>query len=515
MDIKREGVLILYNIPRKEKDGGRSAFLESDEGVLIEVNAVETALKELGIRHRKAGVSYLSDVYPAICGNSERIIFNLVEYLEGSSHDENFVPAVCRANGRACTGNTSTCLNICFDKWLTKALLQIRGVPTPKSFIVPQEDEAEPEKFTGGPYIVKPIRADGSEGIDVSSVVDGHGEALLEAIRKVHKDFNQPALVEDYIDGREINVSMIECDGKVEILPIAEIDFSNFPKDKLRIVGYSAKWLKSTFEYRNTPFKIPAKLPEKTEELVRKYSLLAWEATGCQDYARVDFRISKNGKPYVLEVNPNPDISPDAGLFGALSSIGLGYAEFVENVVSNALGRLRETENLHQPKGQQKSTKHGITVRKTIEEDREAIMKAIVNTDFFRHNEVAVALEVLDDSLKSGENGEYQSYTAEVEGKVAGWVCFGHTPCTVATYDLYWIVVSPDFQGKGVGKALMEHAEKLIEEAGGKIIVVETSGRPVYNPTRQFYLKLGYKEETRLSDFYAENDDKVIYIKRF
>ena len=515
MDIKREGVLILYNIPRQEKRGRRGVFHESDEGVLIEVNAVETALRELGIRHRKAGVSYLSDVYPAICGNSERIIFNLVEYLEGSSHDENFVPAVCRANRRACTGNTSSCLNICFDKWLTKALLQIRGVPTPKSFIVFQENDAEPEKFTGGPYIVKPIRADGSEGIDVSSVVDGHGDALIEAIRKVHKDFNQPALVEDYIDGREINVSMIEYDRKVEILPIAEIDFSNFPKDKLRIVGYSAKWLKSTFEYMNTPFKIPAKLPEKTEELVRKYALLAWEATGCQDYARVDFRINKNGKPYVLEVNPNPDISPDAGFFDALSTIGLGYNEFVENVISNALKRLYQSEKYVSSAIRKKYSNQGILIRKTIEEDRDAIMKTVVDTDFFRHNEVTIALEVLDDSLKCGENGEYQSYTAEIEGRVAGWVCFGHTPCTVATYDLYWIVVSPDFQGKGVGKALMEHAEKIIKEAGGELIVVETSGRPIYNPTRQFYLKLGYKEETRISDFYAENDDKVIYIKRF
>ena len=515
MDIKNEGVLILYNIPRKEKRGpAGTAWKESDEGVLVEVQSVETALNELGIRHRRVGVSALTDIYPAICGNSERVIFNLVECLQGAFHDENFVPAVCRANSRACTGNTSTCLNICFDKWLTKALLQIRGVPTPKSLIVSPEDEIESEKLAGGPYIVKPIRADGSEGIDVSSVVEGHGEALIDAIKKVHNEFNQPALIEDFIDGREINVSMVECDGKIEILPIAEIDFSAFPKDKLRIIGYSAKWLKSTFEYRNTPLKIPAQLTEKTEELVRKYSRLAWEATGCQDYARVDFRISKNGKPYVLEVNPNPDISPDAGLFGALSTIGLGYTEFVENVVSNALKRFAETENTSRSPAKHKSGKQGIIVRKTVEEDREAIMKAIVDTDFFRHNEVSIALEVLDASLKCSEDGEYQSYTAELDGAVVGWVCFGHTPCTVATYDIYWIVVSPSCQGKGVGKVLMEHAEKLIGEKGGKVIVVETAGRAVYEPTRQFYLKRNYIEEARLKGFYAEGDDKVVYIKR-
>jgi ribosomal protein S18 acetylase RimI-like enzyme len=241
---------------------------------------------------------------------------------------------------------------------------------------------------------------------------------------------------------------------------------------------------------------------------------LAWEATGCQDYARVDFRISRNGKPYVLEVNPNPDISPDAGLFGALATIGLGYAEFVENVISNALKRLAETEKSARHAVKQKSAKQGMNIRKTVDDDREAIMKAVVDTDFFRHNEVAIALEVLDASLKCGEDGEYQSYTAELDGIPVGWVCLGHTPCTVATYDIYWIVVSPSCQGKGVGKALMEHAEKLIAEAGGKVIVVETAGRAVYEPTRQFYLKLNYIEEARLKDFYAEGDDKVVYIKR-
>jgi len=155
-----------------------------------------------------------------------------------------------------------------------------------------------------------------------------------------------------------------------------------------------------------------------------------------------------------------------------------------------------------------------VTIRRSVPSDREAIYRAIVETDLFRHSEIDVALEVLDDALAKGAEGHYQSYTAELGGEPVGWVCFGPTLGTVGTFDIYWIIVAPHLQARGVGKKLMRHAEGLIVRLGGRMIVVETSGLAAYKPTRRFYLKMDYHEEARLLDFYAPGDDKVVHIKR-
>ncbi|OPZ31606.1 MAG: putative acetyltransferase [Lentisphaerae bacterium ADurb.BinA184] len=146
--------------------------------------------------------------------------------------------------------------------------------------------------------------------------------------------------------------------------------------------------------------------------------------------------------------------------------------------------------------------------------DRDAILALIRDTGFFRDDEIEIAREVLDDALRDGPSGDYQSYTALLAGRPVGWVCFGHTPCTIGTYDIYWIAVDRGEQGKGIGRALLQDAESRIAGLGGRISVLETSGRGLYDSTRGFYLKLGYIEEARLREFYAPGDDKVVYTKR-
>jgi len=129
-------------------------------------------------------------------------------------------------------------------------------------------------------------------------------------------------------------------------------------------------------------------------------------------------------------------------------------------------------------------------------QDREAIVTMLADTQAFRPDELDVAREVLDDALAQGEDGHYQSFVAEEEdGQVTGWVCFGPTPCTLGTFDVYWIAVSPGRQSKGVGTALLQYSESLIKQRGGRIAVVETSGRPSYESSRLFYLARGYQEK--------------------
>jgi GNAT superfamily N-acetyltransferase len=134
-------------------------------------------------------------------------------------------------------------------------------------------------------------------------------------------------------------------------------------------------------------------------------------------------------------------------------------------------------------------------------------------TGMFRPDEIDIAAEVLDDALAKGPSGHYQSCTAELSGRAVGWVCFGPTPCTVGTYDIYWIAVCRTVQGKGIGKALMAHSERSIGQFGGRLAVVETNGREQYEPTRQFYLRCGYGIAARVKDFYSVGDDKVIFTK--
>jgi D-alanine-D-alanine ligase len=428
------------------------------------------------------------------------------------------VPTLCRAFGKGCTGSDLPCLAAALDKWQTKALLLAAGLPCPRGVIVRPGEKLRVADLPQGPCIVKPAAADASEGIDAASVVRSRGQVLVDAVGRIHAEFRQAALVEQFISGRELNVALIERCGAVEVLPIAEIDFSTFPAGRPRIVDYAAKWLPESFEYRNTPQIVPARLATRQAETVRRLALASWQALGCRDYARVDFRLDGKGRPFILEVNPNPDISPDSGFAAALAAAGISFGQFVAGLIENARARMRResaTVLSSRQAGRPSALRlqGPVPIRRSETRDRDAILSLVAETGFFRPDELEVAREVLDEALAKGAGGHYQSFTAEDGGKPVGWVCFGPTPCTLGTFDVYWIAVAPSHQGRGLGAAMMRHAEGLIAARDGRIAVVETSGRPVYDPTRRFYERLGYGEAARIADFYAPGDDKIVYTK--
>ena len=508
------GVLILHNEPRPPGVGRRQRWNESDAGVLVEVRAVEEALRALGVPCRVAGIRHLADIHTVLSGGLESVVFNLVEELDGGQGDANLVPAVCRALDRSPTGSDTTCLSLCLDKWQTRAALDVSGVPVPPGIVVAPGSDVSAVEWPPGRLLVKPLRADASEGIDAASVAADTG-AAIEAACRVHDQLQQPALVERFMAGREINVSLLESEGGVRVLPLAEIDFSAFPPGKPRIVDYAAKWLPDSFEFQNTPRRIPAPLDEATAAHVRQLALAAWHAVGCRDYARVDLRLDEDGRPFVLEVNPNPDISPDAGFAAALAEAGIPYTEFVRNVIENARQREVRIPSTRPPNTIDAGPAgDDIPIRWSKPSDHDAILLILARTGFFRQDEIEVAREVLEDALARGPQGHYQSYTAEIDGQPVGWMCFGPTPCTLCTFDLYWIAVEPGCQGRHLGSVMLRHTERLITEAGGRMIVVETSGRPQYRPTCRFYERNRYTAESVLHDFYAPGDDKVVYVKR-
>ena len=508
-----KNILLVHNAA-KSGVAGENRFEQSNAGVLEEVGVVCAALERLGIKYRIETLERLSELPGILNRSPEEIVFNLVEDLKGQTLDLCYVPALCRAYGKSCTGGDTPCLLLAQDKWQTKAILQAANLPCPAGLIVPVGEKIRITELPSGPYIVKPALSDASEGIDTDSVVDQPGPALDKAVGRIHKQLEQPALIEQFIPNRELNVALLQDGREVKVLAIAEIDFSAFDPGSKRIVDYSAKWLTDSFAYKNTPRIIPARLSEKCADSVRRYAIAAWNALGCQDYARVDFRLNEKGGIFILEVNPNPDISPDAGFAAALTAAQISFDDFVKILIDNASSRTGKNDSAHNKPEMGKTKKPaGVNVRYTCPADRAKIVSILKETEFFRTEELTVAEEVLDDALTKGPDGHYQSFVAEQDRDIVGWVCYGPTPCTVGTFDIYWLAVNPQKQRCGFGAMLMQYAENLIRRRNGRLLTTETSGTPRYLSTRRFYEKMGYHPAGCIKDFYAPADDKIIYTK--
>lgn len=149
-----------------------------------------------------------------------------------------------------------------------------------------------------------------------------------------------------------------------------------------------------------------------------------------------------------------------------------------------------------------------------VDSDVEAVRELTASTGFFRDDEVAVAVELVMEKRRDGDRSSYQFLFAERDGKVAGYACFGEIPCTIGSFDLYWIVVGPQHQGSGIGRTLMNKVEAAVSGMAGRLIYVETSSTPRYLPTRTFYTGCGYEIACELADYYSPGDAKVIYCKR-
>jgi GNAT superfamily N-acetyltransferase len=162
-----------------------------------------------------------------------------------------------------------------------------------------------------------------------------------------------------------------------------------------------------------------------------------------------------------------------------------------------------------------KTEQNNFTIRHEVNPaDPAAIEKIVSSSGFFRPDEVPVAVELATERLEKGSESGYEFVIAEVDGTTVAYACFGLIPCTLYSYDLYWIATHEDFRGKGIGKIVLKEVEKSVAAIGGRSIYVETSYLPKYEPTRAFYLKNDYIEKARFEDFYNEGDDKVVYVKR-
>jgi D-alanine-D-alanine ligase len=263
----------------------------------------------------------------------EWVVFNWCDELPGVSHSDALVAQELERHGFTFTGADSSALELSLDKRRVKRRLQNSGIPTPAWQVFTSIPNTDWSRF---PAIVKPAYEHCSVGITRDAVVQSTPE-LLQRVCYVLEELQQPAIVEDFIDGREFHVGVIGNDG-LRVLPPAEIEYTAFNDIHDRLCTYEANFDKTSLAYQFTEPKLPAVLTNDQLANIEEIVIAAYRATDCRDYARMDIRLL-DGTFYVLDVNHNADISPDTSLVLGAGLIGLSYGSFGSVLISLAAQR--------------------------------------------------------------------------------------------------------------------------------------------------------------------------------
>ncbi|MBM4283479.1 MAG: hypothetical protein FJ137_22960 [Deltaproteobacteria bacterium] len=266
------------------------------------------------------------------------VVVNFAETWAGRADREAAVGWALEARGIPYSGAPPRALTLCLDKPTTRAVLAARNVAVAEGVVLRAAEEPWPRDVPpDGAWIVKPAAQDASHGIDSDSVVEGAEAARARAARLFSRGLG-PALVERYIDGRELNVSMVELSGgPPRVLPVAEIVYGPMPAGGPRILTFASKWDPESADYHASVSVEAGDLSSTLRAEIERTALAAWQALGLRGYGRVDLRVDRAGCPFVIDVNPNPDLSRDAGLALAASRAGIEYATLIEGLVVGAL----------------------------------------------------------------------------------------------------------------------------------------------------------------------------------
>lgn len=320
-------VLVLYSLDLSWSDSEINTTRHSNK-ILFEAlknEGIETYLEELD--NPDLG-SVLEKYNP-----NETIIFNLCESLPGIAFSERKVIEIIEEYGFTYTGNGPDVIELSYDKQKTKEILVSLGISVPPGAILSPK---EAQDWTLFPAIVKPSFEHCSLTISEKSVVYDT-TSLRNQILLVNRELNQPALVEDFIDGREFHVSVWNNESP-EMLPPAEMDFSSFREANKRLCTYDSKFIPGSEHYEKIETLIPAPLDERLYQKLESAAIGAFNGFGCTDYARFDFRL-RNGKFYLLDINPNNDISFDTSFAMAAEMQNYSYGQMVKRIVDMAAVR--------------------------------------------------------------------------------------------------------------------------------------------------------------------------------
>jgi D-alanine-D-alanine ligase len=310
---------------------------EDELDCLKQAETVSEALQKLG--YRTILMPFVLDLgknIEALRQAHPHVVFNLVETLAGKGSLIYLAPALLDLLNIPYTGCRTDAMYLTSNKPMAKKIMHDAGIETPAWFT------GEGDSFgstTADTFIVKPCWEDASVGLDENSVIKiTHSADIFNAIHNGRQKSGVSCFAEAYIDGREFNVALLASQSGVQLLPPAEILFLDYPKDKLKMLDYRSKWIEDSFEYDHTrrTLDIAAK-DAALIDCLRDIALRCWNIFGLRGYARVDFRVDQQGNPFVLEINANPCLSPDAGFAAALEQASISYHEAIGLLINDAL----------------------------------------------------------------------------------------------------------------------------------------------------------------------------------
>ena len=467
-----------------------------EQDVLAATSAVRGALAEAGWAVRTLPVSLdLGAAAASLMAEPADLVFNLVESLPGLPGRDPLAAAAAAllaALGVPHTGSGLAAIALTADKAATRRALRNAGIPVP----------CTPEQGGSGPWIVKHAMEHASFGLDARAVVTTLPEPLPRGF-----------IAERFLPGREFNIALLAEGGACRVLPIAEMRYAeDWPDDVPRILDYAAKWDTAHPRYAASVPRfdtIAADLADQLAHLARR----CWEALGLAGYARIDVRLDEAGLPAIIDVNANPCLSPDAGFAAAAARAGIAYRDLVAGIAEAPLATPPRACPQQHPHG--RAAARRFTLREALHDaDPAAIAALCSSTGFFTAAETAIAVELAEDRRARGGASDYRFLLAEQDGALIAYACFGRVPMTEWSWDLYWIVVHPEAQRSGAGRALLESLSATARAEGGTLLYAETAGRALYAPTRRFYAGTGFILQAVLPDFYAPGDDKQIWVRR-
>lgn len=299
--------------------------------------AVESAIK---LYHRVTLIEADEEAYQKLLAVRPDIVFNIAEGLNGPSREAQ-IPAILEFLDIPYTGSDSVTLGICLDKSRTKEILSYHGIPTP-AFSVIESLKDPSTRHVHLPAIVKPLHEGSSKGIFSASVVRTPKE-LQAQVAEVLNNYREPALVEQFLEGREFTVAMVGNRGSLQVFPVVEIKFDSLPKGVSPIYSYEAKWIWDQAEHPIDVHECPATMEKSLEKEIREMCEKAFEVLRCRDWCRMDVRLDTSGRPHILEVNPLPGILPNPKEHScfprAARAAGYDYHRMINAVLESAIQR--------------------------------------------------------------------------------------------------------------------------------------------------------------------------------
>jgi D-alanine-D-alanine ligase len=335
MDTDDSLIALVYN-EEEEVQKGDSQDLVALQGTIKTASSIHEALLRLGyptvmVPAKTDLESFARDLSQYSPRNT--FVFNVCDGFAGDNFSASLIPQVLKDLGFKYTGSKAEAVRLCTDKARAKRRLLKQGVPTPAYQLFSKPRGGVSLQF---PAIVKPVHEDASMGINENSVVTNASD-MFERVDYVVSEYRQPALVEEYITGREFSVSMWG-NGTMEVMPISEHDFSAIDDPLKSLLTYESKWLEDSFTYNSFSVICPADLTKTEEETIKTTAVSAFRAIGLRDFGRVDMRY-RDGVPYVIDINELPDLAPDAGFARSAEMAGYPYDQMVDRILNLALHR--------------------------------------------------------------------------------------------------------------------------------------------------------------------------------